>query len=112
MKNTTLIIITLILNISFSQNDNLRNRYGNDTLSENPIYPIPAEMTFDEYQDMNRRLNVGLLLAAIPIPGTIHHYAGEKKNSKKYTLGRCWKYISYHWRCDVNERRWLEEITL
>ena len=82
MKNTVLIIITLVLNISFSQNDNLRNRYGNDILSENPINPIPKEMTFDEYQDMNRRLNVGLLLAAIPIPGTIHHYAGEQKIAK------------------------------
>ena len=83
MKNTALIIITLVLNISFSQNDNLMNRYGNDILSENPINPIPKEMTFDEYQDMNRRLNVGLLLAAIPIPGTIHHYAGEQKIAKK-----------------------------
>ena len=83
MKNTALIIITLVLNISFSQNDNLRNRYGNDILSENPINPIPKEMTFDEYQDMNRRLNVGLLLAAIPIPGMIHHYAGEQKIAKK-----------------------------
>ena len=83
MKNTALIIITLVLNISFSQNDNLMNRYGNDILSENPINPIPEEMTFDEYQDMNRRLTVGLLLAAIPIPGTIHHYAGEQKIAKK-----------------------------
>ena len=83
MKNTTLIIITLVLNISFSQNDNLRNRYRNDILSENPINPIPKEMTFEEYQDMNRRLNVGLLLAAIPIPGMIHHYAGEQKIAKK-----------------------------
>ena len=83
MKNTTLIIITLVLNISFSQNDNLMNRYGNDILSENPINPIPEEMTFDEYQDMNRRLTVGLLLAAIPIPGMIHHYAGEQKIAKK-----------------------------
>ena len=83
MKNTVLIIITLVLNISFSQNDNLMNRYGNDILSENPINPIPEEMTFDEYQDMNRRLTVGLLLAAIPIPGTIHHYAGEQKIAKK-----------------------------
>ena len=83
MKNTTLIIITLVLNISFSQNDNLRNRYRNDFLSENPINPIPKEMTFEEYQDMNKRLNVGLLLAAIPIPGTIHHYAGEQKIAKK-----------------------------
>ena len=81
MKNTTLIII-LLLNIGFSQNDNLTNRYINDILSETPINPIPKEMTFDEYQDMNRRLNVGLLLAAIPIPGTIHHYAGEKKIAK------------------------------
>ena len=31
---------------------------------------------------MNRRLNVGLLLAAIPIPGTIHPYAGEQKIAK------------------------------
>ena len=46
------------------------------------INPIPKEMTFDEYQDMNRRLNVGLLLAAIPIPGMIHHYAGEQKIAK------------------------------
>ena len=84
MKNTTLIIITLVLNISFSQNDNLGNRYRNDILSENPINPIPKEMTFEEYQDMNKRLNVGLLLAAIPIPGTIHHYAGEQKIAKKY----------------------------
>jgi len=83
MKNTVLIIITLVLNISFSQNDNLRNRYRNDILSENPINPIPKEMTFEEYQDMNRRLNVGLLLAAIPIPGMIHHYAGEQKIAKK-----------------------------
>ena len=83
MKNTTLIIITLVLNISFSQNDNLRNRYRNDILSENPINPIPKEMTFEEYQDMNKRLNVGLLLAAIPIPGMIHHYAGEQKIAKK-----------------------------
>ena len=83
MKNTTLIIITLALNISFSQNDNLRNRYRNDILSENPINPIPKEMTFEEYQDMNKRLNVGLLLAAIPIPGMIHHYAGEQKIAKK-----------------------------
>ena len=82
MKNTTLIIIILSLNISFSQNDNLMNRYRNDILSETPINPIPKEMTFEEYQDMNRRLNVGLLLAAIPIPGTIHHYAGEKKIAK------------------------------
>ena len=82
MKNTTLIIITLLINISFSQNDDLMNRYRNDILNENPINPVPKEMTFEEYKDMNRRLNVGLLLAAIPIPGMIHHYAGEQKIAK------------------------------
>jgi hypothetical protein len=59
------------------------NLFGTDLLNENPIYPIPEEMTFEEYQDMNRRLGVGLLLAAIPIPGTIHNYAGEEKIAKK-----------------------------
>lgn len=52
---------------------------GGDLLNEAPLVPIPKDMTFEEYQDMNRRLTVGLVLAAIPIPGTIHFYAGEKK---------------------------------
>jgi len=52
---------------------------GGDLLNEAPLSPIPAEMTFEEYRDMNRRLTVGLMLAAIPIPGTIHFYAGEKR---------------------------------
>ena len=54
-----------------------------DFLNENPIHPIPQEMTFVEYQDMNRRISTGLLLSAIPIPGTIHEYAGEIKTAKK-----------------------------
>jgi len=52
---------------------------GGDILNEAPLTPVPMEMTFEEYQDMNRRLTVGLALAAIPIPGMIHFYAGEKK---------------------------------
>lgn len=52
---------------------------GGDLLNEAPLVPIPVDMTFEEYQDMNRRLTVGLALAAIPIPGMIHFYAGEKK---------------------------------
>lgn len=52
---------------------------GGDLLNEAPLSPIPAEMTFEEYRDMNRRLTVGLMLAAIPVPGMIHFYAGEKK---------------------------------
>ena len=73
----------MLLNVIFSQQKMQSNIFGTDLLNENPIYPIPETMTFEEYQDMNRRLGVGLLLAAIPIPGTIHNYAGEKKIAKK-----------------------------
>ena len=83
MKKTVIIITTILLNVIFSQDKMQTNLFGTDLLNENPIYPIPEEMTFEEYQDMNRRLGVGLLLAAIPIPGTIHNYAGEEKIAKK-----------------------------
>jgi len=52
---------------------------GGDIFNEAPLSPIPPEMTFEEYRDMNRRFTVGLALLAIPIPGMIHFYAGEKK---------------------------------
>ena len=78
-----IIIATILLSHIFSQGKIQANQFGNDLLNENPIYPIPEEMTFKEYQDMNRRLGVGLLLAAIPLPGTIHSYAGEEKIAKK-----------------------------
>ena len=52
---------------------------GGDILNEVPLMPVPEGMTFEEYRDMNRRLTVGLALAAIPIPGTIHFYANERK---------------------------------
>jgi hypothetical protein len=53
--------------------------YGGDPLNESPLSAVPKEMTFEEYRDMNRRLNVGLVVASVPIPGMIHFYAGEKK---------------------------------
>ncbi len=56
---------------------------GGDLLNESPLTPIPSDMTFEEYRDMNRRLTVGLALAAIPIPGLIHDYANEKKTAKR-----------------------------
>ena len=65
------------------------NQQG-EILSETPLHPIPEEMTYDEYQDMNRRMNIGIGLAFIPIPGIVHRYAGEKKTAKKLsyiTLG-------------------------
>ncbi len=48
---------------------------GGDILNEAPLMAVPEEMTFEEYRDMNRRLTVGLALAAIPIPGMVHFYA-------------------------------------
>jgi len=56
-----------------------------EILSETPLHPIPAEMTFEEYQDMNRRMSLGVGLAFIPIPGIVHRYAGEKKIANKLT---------------------------
>ena len=56
---------------------------GGDMLTETPLYPVPAEMTFEEYQDMNRRLTIGLALTSIPIPGIVHSYAGEKKKARR-----------------------------
>lgn len=52
---------------------------GGDLLNEVPIWPVPAEMTLEEYTDANRRLGVGLALMSIPIPGTLHFYAGEER---------------------------------
>ena len=52
---------------------------GGDMLNETPIWPVPAEMTLEEYRDANRRLGVGLMLMSVPIPGTLHFYAGEKR---------------------------------
>ena len=57
--------------------------HNGDILNETPLYPVPAEMTFEEYQDMNRRLTIGLALTSIPIPGIVHRYAGEKKKARR-----------------------------
>ena len=40
-------------------------------------------MSFEEYQDMNRRLSQAIGWSAIPIPGITHYYAGEKKVAKR-----------------------------
>jgi hypothetical protein len=57
---------------------------GGDMLNEVPIWPVPAEMTFEEYTDANRRLGVGLLLMSVPLPGTVHFYAGESRAGWKH----------------------------
>ncbi len=48
-------------------------------LNEVPIWPVPAEMTLEEYTDANRRLNVGMVLMSVPLPGALHFYAGERR---------------------------------
>ena len=78
MKNIILYLI-LAFSIVFSQEGLYQNLLSKNFLDETPIYPLPKEMTFEEYQDMNRNVNMALLLSAIPIPGSIHSYAGEKK---------------------------------
>ncbi len=57
---------------------------GGDLLNEVPIWPVPAEMTFEEYTDANRRLGVGLFLMSVPLPGTVHFYAGESRAGWKH----------------------------
>ena len=66
---------SFLLFVSFS--------FSFDVLNEINIHPIPEEMTFEEYTDMNRRLTVGLVLSAVPYPGIIHSYAGESKKAKQ-----------------------------
>ena len=39
-------------------------------------------MTYEEYQDMNRRISTGLMRSAIPVPGMMHFYAGEPRTGK------------------------------
>ena len=73
-----IITILLFTSILFSQSNQ-----QSEILSETPLYPLPENMTFEEYQDMNRRMSIGVGLAFIPIPGIVHRYAGEKELSKK-----------------------------
>ena len=50
---------------------------GGDMLNEVPNWPVPAEMTLEEYRDANRRLSVGMVLMSVPLPGALHFYADE-----------------------------------
>ncbi|MBT3665650.1 hypothetical protein HN537_08470 [bacterium] len=78
MRNILLVMISTSVLVSQSNQQS-------EILSETPLHPIPKEMTFEEYQDMNRRMSIGVGLAFIPIPGMIHRYAGEKTIATKLT---------------------------
>ena len=43
-----IIISITFISIIFSQNRTNVNQYNTDLLNENPLYPIPEEMTFEE----------------------------------------------------------------
>ena len=78
------IFISSLMLLVFVSSLTAQSNVGGDILDEIPLHPVPEEMTFEEYQDMNRRLSIGLALAAtVPVPGIVHHYAGEKKTAKK-----------------------------
>ena len=77
------ILIFSLVVIGFLNGQSSNSVTNVDPLSETPLFPIPSEMTFDEYQDMNRRLSQAFLWSSIPIPGITHHYAGEKKMAKR-----------------------------
>ena len=75
-----LFILSFLFNIAAAQYNNINIA---DPLSETPLYLIPKEMSFEEYQDMNRRMSQALLWSSIPIPGITHYYAGDVKKAKK-----------------------------
>ncbi|MDC0164762.1 hypothetical protein OAI82_00100 [bacterium] len=78
MKNV--LIVSILSSLLICQSNQ-----QSEILSETPLHPVPEEMTFEEYQDMNRRMSIGVGLAFIPIPGMIHRYAGEKSIATKLT---------------------------
>ena len=81
------IFISSLMLLVFVSSLTAQSNVGGDILDEIPLHPLPEEMTFEEYQDMNRRLSIGLALSAFaPVPGIVHHYAGEKKNRKEAFL--------------------------
>ena len=83
MKLSTHILLVIIALNSHLYGQNNTNRNNTEILSETPLYPIPAEMTFEEYQDMNRRMSLAVAWSSIPVPGITHYYAGEKKKAKQ-----------------------------
>ena len=78
------VFISRLMLLVFVSSLAAQSNVGGDIVDEIPLHPVPEEMTFEEYQDMNRRLSIGLALAAtVPVPGIVHHYAGEKETAKK-----------------------------
>ena len=83
MHNTFTILLILIISNLMPETLYAQSN-GGDVLNETPFYVVPADMTFEEYEDANRRLSVGLLLMSIPFPGSLHFYANERREAWKH----------------------------
>ena len=101
MKN--IIIYFFLFCVVFTQNNQQA-----EIMSETPLHPIPEEMTYEEYQDMNRRINIGVGLAFIPIPGIVHRYAGEKSTAKKLSYITIGGLLAFAASSGSEERKWQE----
>ena len=101
MKN--IIIYFFLFCVVFTQNNQQA-----EIMSETPLHPIPEEMTYEEYQDMNRRINIGVGLAFIPIPGIVHRYAGEKSTAKKLSYITVGGLLAFAASSGSVERKWPE----
>jgi len=101
MKN--IIIYFFLFCVVFTQNNQQA-----EIMSETPLHPIPEEMTYEEYQDMNRRINIGVGLAFIPIPGIVHRYAGEKSTAKKLSYITIGGLLAFAASSGSEERKWPE----
>ena len=60
--------------------------FGGDLLNEAPLSPLPGDMSYEEYVDMNRRVSMGLMLSAIPCPGMMHSYAGDAATARNIRI--------------------------
>ena len=101
MKN--IIIYFFLFCVVFTQNNQQA-----EIMSETPLHPIPEDMTYEEYQDMNRRINIGVGLAFIPIPGIVHRYAGEKSTAKKLSYITIGGLLAFAGSSGSQEKKWPE----
>ena len=85
MGNTSRSFTALCLVLTlFSIRETAADNGGGEMLNEVPLWPVPAEMTPEEYTDANRRLGVAFALMAVPIPGSLHFYAGDSREGWKH----------------------------
>ena len=57
---------------------------------------------------MNRRINIGVGLAFIPIPGIVHRYAGEKSTAKKLSYITIGGLLAFAVSSGSQEKKWPE----